>query len=185
MANSLARVIMNNIAQNSKKIDKRSSSAKITHSVPSLDKREEELLLNVINKKTEKAIGNSRTLETLSGLGSTKSSLNLSTKSVEHNKEGYNSFEKVKLEDLVKGDFKSNNSSNEIAKKSNTMLTLSELAGKAKKTNENQKIDGTYSVKQNNIDSEGVYVKTGVINNLEAYIPKVSLDSIGKKGSLL
>lgn len=172
MANPLARVIMNNIAQNSNKFDTTSNTAKNVFSVSGLDSKEEQLLIDVINKNTNRTVGNPKGLETL----------NLSTKSAEYNNKE-KTFDKIKLEDLVRGNIKPSN--NGAAKQSNTMLTLNELAGKIKKTNENQTIGREYPVKRNNENNKNVYAKTGVINNLEAYIHKVSLDSIGKKGSLL
>ncbi|WP_352418362.1 hypothetical protein [Proteiniborus sp.] len=172
MANPLARVIMNNIAQNSKKVDTRSNYAKNAYTVSGLGPKEEQLLINVINKNANTTVVNSK------GLGT----LNLSTKQVENNR--VNSFNKVKLEDLAQGNIKSSNN-NKAVKKSNTMLTLNELAGKIKKSNDSQETSNEYTINQNNKGIKDVYVKTGVINNLEAYIPKVSLDSIGKKGSLL
>ncbi len=173
MANPLAKVIMNNIAQNSKKVDTKSSSVKISYSISGLDPKDEQLLLNVMNKNAGKTVENSK------GLGTLYSS----TKPVECNNKG-DFFDKVKLEDLVKGNIKPNNN-NETTKKSNTMLTLNELADKVKKSNNSEMTSGEDLVGQNNVNNKDVYVKTGVINNLEAYIPKVSLDSIGKKGSLL
>ncbi len=173
MANPLAKVIMNNIAQNSKKVDTRSSSVKSSYSISGLDQKEEQLLLNVMNKNAGKTVENSK------GLGT----LHSSAKPAEYNNKR-NSFDKVKLEDLVNGNIKTSNN-NETTKKSNTMLTLNELADKVKKSNHSELDNREYPVKQNNVNNKDVYVKTGVINNLEAYIPKVSLDSIGKKGSLL
>ncbi|WIV12557.1 hypothetical protein [Proteiniborus sp. MB09-C3] len=171
MANPLARVIMNNITQNSKIADTRSNYSKNTYSISTLGQKEEQLLLSVMKKSSDRAAGTSKTLETLS----------LSSKSADYNNRG-DSFEKVKLGDLVKGKVKSG-SSKATDIKSNTMMTLNDLAGRIKKPNDNQANNVGNSAKQNN--TKDVYIKTGVINNLEAYIPKVSLDSIGKKGSLL
>lgn len=154
MANPLARVIMNNIAQNSNKVQGNSGYSKCTYRISGLDKKEEQMLINVMNKKTVH---------------------NLS-KTTENNKSNY--FEKVKLEDLVKGSPKPSKSIEEN-KKLTTMLTLNELANKVKKNQINNE------VKESNSNNDSVYVKTGVINKLETYIPKVPLDSIGKKGSLL
>lgn len=152
MANPLARVIMNNIAQNSNKVHGKSGYSNSTYKISGLDKNEEQILLNVMNKKA-------------------------THKPTEFNNSS-NYFEKVKLEDLVKGGLRPSKSTEDF-KKSNTMMTLDELAGKVKKTQEED------NVKEKDSSKEPVYVKTGVINKLEAYIPKVSLDSIGKKGSLL
>ncbi len=175
MANPLARVIMNNIAQNSKMVDTKSSSVKSTYSISGLRQKDEQLLLNVINKNSGRATGAPKTLDIL----------NLSSKPVskpiEHNSRA-NTFEKVKLEDLVKGSA-TPKSGKTIDNKSNTMMTLNDLATKVKKPNDNQVNNVASPVKQDK--TKDVYVKTGVINNLEAYIPKVSLNSIGKKGSLL
>ncbi|SCG84526.1 hypothetical protein DW1_2976 [Proteiniborus sp. DW1] len=179
MANPLARVIMNNITQGSKINETRSNSAKNTYSISGLGQKDEQLLLNVMNKNLGKATGPSRTLDTLNSL-SERASKSVS-KPAEYNS-GVNTFEKVRLEDLVKGNVKPKNS-NSIDNKSNTMMTLNDLASKVKKSNNQvSTVDNQVAQQQNTKD---VYVKTGVINNLEAYIPKVSLNSIGKKGSLL
>lgn len=171
MANPLARVIMNNITQNNKQVETKNSSSRSIHSITGLGQKEEQLLLGVMNKNSGKATGASKTFETL----------NSSSKSAGYNNR-VNTFEKVKLEDLVKGNAKPKNS-NISDNKSNTMMTLNELASKVKKPNDTQVNNVENSVKQSK--TKDVYVKTGVINNLEAYIPKVSLNSIGKKGSLL
>lgn len=171
MANPLARVIMNNITQNSKPIGTKNSPSRSIQSISGLGQKEEQLLLNVMNKNSGKATGASKTFETL----------NSSSRQAGYNNR-VNTFEKVKLEDLVKGNVKPKNG---IANnsKSNTMMTLNELASKVKKPNDTQVSNIENSVEQQK--TKDVYVKTGVINNLEAYIPKVSLNSIGKKGSLL
>ena len=92
---------------------------------------------------------------------------------------------KLNLDDLARG--KNTNTSTSSLKNTNVgtstnkstsgMTTLGQLAGE--KTKNSQKQDK----EKNNVKTNN-YVKSSVINNLEAYIPKVSLESIGK-GSLL
>ncbi|MFA5523844.1 MAG: hypothetical protein WDA24_05770 [Tissierellales bacterium] len=159
MANPLARVIMNNITQNSKMIDSKNSSIRSNYSISGLGQNEEQLLLDIMNKNSGK------------GTGILTNHSNRAT-----------SFKKVKLEDLVKGNTKTQNSKYKD-NKSNTMMTLDDLAIKVKKPNNAQDKNLESLAKQQT--TKDVYVKTGVINNLEACIPKVSLNSIGKKGSLL
>jgi hypothetical protein len=185
MANPLARVIMNNIAQNSGRIDLKTNPVNSAYRVSSLDNKEEQLLLGVINKKSERNIGTSKTLESLSGISMAKASSQPSTKPKKYDNQRGNCFEKVKLEDLIKGCTKLENKATQALKKSNTMMTLDELAGKAKKVTEGETSNALYPAQEKVSNNNSVYVKTGIINNLEAYIPKVSLESIGKKGSLL
>jgi len=187
MANPLARVIMSNITQSSK-VNGTRNYEKNTHSISGLRQKDEQLLLNVMNKKLGSTTGYSRPLDTLNSLSERASKAasspvsNPISKPSEYNK-GANAFEKVKLEDLVKGNIKPNNNS-KSDNKSNTMMTLNDLASKVKKTSNQVNNNVENQVKQHQ-NTKDVYVKTGVINNLEAYIPKVSLNSIGKKGSLL
>lgn len=169
MANPLAKTIMNNILQNSKHTSYRSGSSKISHTVTKLDSKEEQLISNIINKRNNRA-----TIQ--QGFKSSNKSedyMNINRKP-----------NKINLEDLINGNVKSNDT-NKAMKKSNTMMTLDELAGKVKNTKESSVKETQISTNKNNTNSKDVYVKSGVVNRLEAYIPKVTLDSIGKKGSLL
>ena len=124
-----------------------------------------------MNKNLGRATNVSKNLDTLNSLSKSVS------KPVEHNNRP-NVFEKIKLDDLVRGDVKSK-SIKTADNKSNTMMTLNDLASKVKKPSNSQENSVENSVKQQ--QTKDVYVKTGVINNLEAYIPKVSLNSIGKR----
>lgn len=187
MANPLARVIMNNMVQNNKSFSEK--NVKNAYSVSNLSQREEQLLLNIM-KKDSRSFNRTTVTSNRNTISNSLSSLNLSQSKpiqskqpvLENNRK--NMFEKVRLEDLVKGN--ANNASksrNTTSIKTNTMMTLNDLAGKAKKPNESQINSEIRQENQNK--AKDIYVKTGVINNLEAYIPKVSLNSIGKKGSLL
>lgn len=86
---------------------------------------------------------------------------------------------KLNLDDLARGKNTSTNSSvkrnvkTSTNNSSNGMTTLDQLAGNKSSNNQSKEKEVTKTV------------KSSVINNLEAYIPKVSLESIGKKGSVL
>jgi len=65
------------------------------------------------------------------------------------------------------------------------MMTLDDLAGKVKGNGGTQSTSNNQSSRVNKpYKKESNYVKSNVISNLEAYVPKISLNSIGKKGSL-
>ncbi len=92
---------------------------------------------------------------------------------------------KLNLDDLARGKSTSTSSSEKRSikpstnKSSSGMTTLGELAGDKTKNSQKKNKEPNKTVK-----SKSSYVKSSVINNLEAHIPKVSLQSIGK-GSLL
>ncbi|MGF7060841.1 hypothetical protein [Brassicibacter mesophilus] len=183
MANPLARVVMNNITQRSSKIDTRYSSSNNSFNSVHVDSKGEQLLKSIIGKKKNGNMNSNQMLRTLDSLtkGNTNSNTSNSFNDVANARS--NPINKINLEDLIKGNNKTQKKENPITQKSNTMTTLSELAGKAKKNIEPK--DTSVQDKKFQKTSTSNYVRTGVINNLEAYIPKVSLDSIGKKGSLL
>jgi len=182
MANPLARVIMNNMVQNNKNFSGNNVFVKNAYSVSKLSQREEQLLLNIMKKDSRSF--NRTTVTSRNTISNNLSSFSISSSKPIQEANRKNVFEKVKLEDLVRGNANNaNKSRNTTNIKTNTMMTLNDLAGKVKKPNESQINAEVRQENQNKV--KDVYVKTGVINNLEAYIPKVSLNSIGKKGSLL
>lgn len=161
MANPLARGIMNNIAKNSGKVYSNNNG----YGTGNISSQEESLLKGVLQKNT--------------GSTSTSQSFN-KTPSTYTSKGSYG--QKVKLEDLAKGGSKTERKEVRRNTNPNSMMTLEDLASKVRKTSNDvekrvEQKSGAY--RQNN-----TYVRSGVINNLEALIPKVSLNSIGKKGSL-
>lgn len=115
MVDPLARTIMNNEAKKSGKVNSRSKS----HNDSSTSKihitsSEEKQLLNIINKTNYKK---------------------KDYKSTNYNKENHSNYkrnatqQKIKLEDLAGNKNKSRNEE-KIDKKSNTMMTLNDLASK-------------------------------------------------------
>ncbi len=182
MANPLARVVMNNIAQRSGKVDAKPNLSRHNSGTFNLDNKEEQLLKSIGGRNARNVTSNQR-LATLDSLSGIKPNNNASPKTDDVAKVRNNPVTKINLEDLVKSNNRVEQKRNTTTQKSNTMTTLNDLAGKIKKNSEINSSVVQESKSQNNNTSN--YVRTGVINNLEAYIPKVSLDSIGKKGSLL
>lgn len=243
MANPLARVVMNNIAQKSGMVEKRSSRAQTSHKAQStgfsnLDRKETQFLSDLLNNKKSVTTGSSsydkntygrssnissaskNTMKTLNSLVSgakqktetqrtqdnnrvkecqvdksrpslkslcsldnisvgkpNSSSDNKSTK-----RENIGTIKTLDLGDLVKGANKSEKREVKTStKKSGGMTTLGDLANE--KTKHSQSEDKKSDDKAITTNNSFVKSKT-VINNLEAYIPKVTLESIGKKGSL-
>jgi len=182
MANPLARVVMNNITQRSGKVDTKPNFLGKSFNTVHLDSREEQLLKSITGKKNGNVSSN-QILTTLDSLTNARSSTNVSARANNTAKVRSNPVNKINLEDLVKGNNRIDKKEKKLTQKSNAMVTLNELAGKVKKNIEVDKTGPQEIEFQNN--SKSNYVRTGLVNNLEAYIPKVSLDSIGKKGSLL
>lgn len=180
MANPLARVVMSNITKRSGKVSRTSGNLGISSSVPHLDNKEEQLLKSIVNKTSSKS-SYKQGMSTLSNFTMNSKVSTPTQREVTQSRS--NSVNKINLEELVKGN-KTEKKDRKVTNKSktSTMMTLDELSGKVKKNTEEK----TEAYKTNlQKSSTTSYARTGVINNLEAYIPKVSLNSIGKKGSLL
>lgn len=230
MANPLARVVMNGIAQKSGKVEERSSNVS---SNTNLGKRETQILTSLLNNKStsgnssynkstygrssnvsnaspamqslnslvsgkadteskavvqnikaECPVNRSRqnlkslcTLDNISvGKTNTKSSNNTNV-STNLNR---SSVKALSLNELVKGDKSAKQETKtSYEKQTGGMTTLGDLAKTKLKVS-----DDTKGEKGDNITMSSGYVRTNVISNLEAYVPKVTLESIGKKGSL-
>lgn len=223
MANPLARVVMNNIAQKSGMVEVKSSRARDVNTISSnnLGKRETQLLSGLLNNKKSVSSSSSsynkstygrssnvsnpsRSMQTLSSLVSgrvetedrkascevnksrqnLKSLCNLDNMSVGKSSvskdNSRNVMKKLNLDELVQGTSKSEKREVKTSYKKQTggMTTLGDLA------NEKSKNRQSDNIKSDNVTTNNSYVRSNVINNLEAYIPKVTLESIGKKGSL-
>ena len=236
MANPLARVVMNSIAQKSGMVEKRSQGAQASNRAQSnglnnLDQRETKLLSDLLNNNKSVTTGSSsydkntygrssnvskasNTMKTLNSLvsGSTqraenddkkkecqvdrsrpslkslcsldnisvgKSNINNDNRSVK--RESRDVINALNLDDLVKGTSKSEKREVKSSKKqSGGMTTLGDLASELTKSSQKEAGNDNKAITTNN---SFVKSKT-VLNNLEAYIPKVTLESIGKKGSL-
>lgn len=92
------------------------------------------------------------------------------------------SVQTLKLDELAKGASKSESKevksySKEASKQTGGMMTLGDLAGDKTKNRQEEKANDNTAIKSG-------YVKSNVLSNLDAYVPKVTLESIGKKGSL-
>lgn len=90
-----------------------------------------------------------------------------------------NTMQALKLDQLVKGSSKPETREVKTSsKQTGGMMTLGDFAGEKTKNNQSKQelVDNT--------STSSSYVKSNVINNLEAYVPRVTLESIGKKGSL-
>ena len=97
-------------------------------------------------------------------------------------RENVGTMKTLNLDDLVKGSSKSEKREVKTSsKQSGGMTTLGDLA--SEKTKNSQSEDRKSDDKAITTNNSFVKSKT-VINNLEAYVPKVTLESIGKKGSL-
>jgi len=175
MANPLARVIMDNMARKSGMVQSQPSfSGQRVH----LNEHEEDLLVDLLNKRTT-----ATTRKGLNSLNDLVKNRNVATNTNDSINRNTNSAPRVTLEDLVKKGHRTEEIKEvNIQQKTNTMMTLDQLAGKARKTKDTD-INTSQNKEKANYESN-YGVKKSVINNLEAYIPKVSLDSIGKKGSL-
>lgn len=171
MANPLSRVIMSNIANKSGKVSpntRNTYDASTSSMHISLD--QEDMLLSLMKKRSNSSNNSYRQ----------SSNYNKPSKDTRQNR----NIQKLQLEDLVKGKSKPI-SENKPAKKSNTMMTLDQLAGKVKpKENSSDNVKKSVYDKRETYKNNTSKVRSNVIGNLEAYVPKVSLDSIGKKGSL-
>lgn len=199
MANPLARTVMRNIVGGG---NKSNSSTDIN---AKLGQREENIFLSILNKnevkntnsyeKTE-SVRENKSSGSKGGLGSLKtldsfsiskgnksgnsygSKVSYSSKTVKESGGNLNTGT-VSLDNLAKGinkgsskESNSDNCSNNSTKNSK-MVSLSSLAGKEKKSENTEKVENKTPI------------KSGVIGNLSDLVPKVTLDSIGKKGSLL
>lgn len=173
MKNPLTRVVMNNIAGKKGSIVKRNNNTGVR---VTLSDMEEKLLKNVINK------GNKPNNTTLS-VNSTQNKTYNKGNDYSNNRPG--NLQKVKLEDLAKNPTTKRDKP-VTERRNKTMMTLNELAGnnKSKTSNTVKRSEKQTNVKKEAYKRNNKNVKSNVIGNLEAYIPKVSLDSIGKKGSL-
>lgn len=240
MANPLARVVMNNIAQKSGMVEKKSYYSTQTNtdnssSSNNLDRKESQLLSSLLNSKKSTTSGTSsshnkstygrttnvsnvsaNTMKTLDSLvskanssGHTSTSTsnqqkkdscgidksrpdlrslcsldNISIGKTNVEKDDRNVMKRLDLNQLVDSNIKTNKRQEKVSygnKQTSGMTTLGELA--REKTKNSQHNDSKSS-KTDTITTSNSYVKSNVINNLEAYIPKVTLESIGKKGSL-
>ncbi len=231
MANPLARVVMNGIAQKSEMVEARSTG---TNSRTNLGKRETQILTSLLNnnnkngsnpknksnygrstnmgnsspsmqsldslisgktessknsvlqnEKTECPINRSRqnlkSLCTLENISVGKTNTNTTTNiSINTNR---NKVQTLSLNELVKGEIKSAKTESNSSYKEQTagMTTLGNLA---KSKSKNSHSEDRKSTNVDNIATKGAYIKSNVINNLAANIPTVTLESIGKKGSL-
>lgn len=150
MADPLIRAIMNNTANQKGKASLKSRSLNDSStSSMHLTSKEEKELINIMKK------GN-----------------HTSSKSYNYSKS--KPVQKIKLEDLVGAKGKSR-TEKRPDKRSNTMMTLDDLANKTKGNLSSEramkKNTSTYSSPYNKGDNK--YVKSNVIGNLEAYVPKV------------
>lgn len=181
MANPLARVVMNNITQRNGIVSTSLRASINSSNVSNIDNKEEQLLKSVIRNSSDNLSSN-KVLSSLDSLNSYKTHARTSSfKQNDTIQSRSSNVNKIALEELAKGN-KVDKKENKTYKKSSTMMTLNELAGKVKKNAEEKtEVNETNFQKSNGTN----YVRASVINNLEAYIPKVSLNSIGKKGSLL
>ena len=244
MANPLARVVMNNIAQQSGMVERKSSNvtqnanrnSNTNSNGSNLDRRESKLLTDLMNNKKGVTMGssssssssqnkstygrttnvsnaNANTMKTLDSLVSKANSSGSTNNTVEKKNDscgidksrsdlrslcsldnisiGKTNVENndrtnmkvLDLSQLASGNTTTNKREAKVSynKQTSGMTTLGDLANEKTKNKqqEDQKNDKT-----NTITSGNSYVKSNVINNLEAYIPKVTLESIGKKGSL-
>lgn len=122
-----------------------------------------------------------------SGLESrnTSTPVSMTRDNTNDNRRDRDMINKLNLDDLARGKTASTNTSERRSTSTSTnksisgMTTLDALVGEKTKNSQKSNKETSKTVKTNNS-----YVKSGVINNLEAYIPKVSLQSIGK-GSIL
>ena len=228
MANPLARVVMNNIAQQSGMVERKSSNvtqnanrnSNTNSNGSNLDRRESKLLTDLMNNKKGVTMGssssssssqnkstygrttnvsnaNANTMKTLDSLVSKANSSGSTNNTVEKKNDscaldnisiGKTNVENndrtnmkvLDLSQLASGNTTTNKREAKVSynKQTSGMTTLGDLANeKTKNKQEESKNDKT-------ITTGSSYVKSNVINNLEAYIPKVTLESIGKKGSL-
>lgn len=161
MANPLARTIMGNMARKSGKVKGNTNPCS---SVKNINQDEEDLLVNIINKGSNYKSCNSNNV---SNVGTSFRS---------------NHKRSIKLEDLAKNDrgAEVKSPSNPAGQKG--AVTLDELASKNKKSESTESESAEKTKPSHNVNNKNV--KKVVINNLEAGIPKVSLDSMGTKGSL-
>ncbi|MTI48617.1 hypothetical protein [Sporosalibacterium faouarense] len=161
MTDPLIRTMMNNVANQSGKVSLKDnvtndSSTSNMH----INEREKKEILNIIKKKDY-------------------------TKPNDYSYNRNRTNRKIQLEDLVGDNKKSFNQQNND-KRNKTMMSLDDLVNKSK-TNSSSKTKEQKDSKHSEPykkTKEQSYVKSNVIGNLEAYVPKVSLNSIGKKGSL-
>ena len=251
MANPLARVVMNNIAQKSGMVNTRSQRTQASQSSHSaqntglnnLDRRETQILSDLINNKKSVTMGSSssydkstygrssnvsnaskNTMKTLNSLVSGskekseaprtqyndrnkecpvdkskpglkslcsldnisvgKSNSNSESKTINTNKKS--TIKALDLSDLVKGTAKTEKREvNTSKRQSGGMTTLGDLANEKTKNTQRQETKTNSKTDDKAITTNNSFVKSKtVINNLEAYVPKVTLESIGKKGSL-
>lgn len=91
-----------------------------------------------------------------------------------------NTMQTLSLNELVKGDKSAKQETKtSYEKQTGGMTTLGDLAKTKLKHS-----DETKGEKGDNVTTKSGYVRSNVMSNLEAYVPKVTLESIGKKGSL-
>ncbi|KNF07043.1 hypothetical protein CLPU_29c00070 [Gottschalkia purinilytica] len=92
-----------------------------------------------------------------------------------------NLVQSLSIDDLISGKDKKKpeNIIKSVSKNKSGMMSLSDLAGTAKTSS-----DSNDAKPQPEPNVKNTLVRSSVLNNLETYIPKVTLDSIGKKGSL-
>ena len=142
------------------------------------------------NNKTEKCVVD-RSRPSLKSLCSLDN-ISVGKTNTNNNAQGNNSYvstnnsrntvQTLKLDELVKGASKSESKevksySRQTSKQTGGMMTLGDLAGDKTKNKQEEKTNDNTAIKSG-------YVKSNVLSNLDAYVPKVSLESIGKKGSL-
>lgn len=143
------------------------------------------------NCVVDKSRPNLKSLCSLDNISVGKANLSRDNNTSNTNREVTN---KLNLDELIKG--KSSHSSNQSVRrnrnttyKTNTntnMMSLSNLAGEKTKNRQDTSSTNTRDNDRTGmITTNNSFVKSkSVINNLEAYVPKITLESIGKKGSL-
>ena len=130
------------------------------------------------------------TLNGLSALGNvtmgksganTNASTNLNQVNKVSKEAGRDIMKKIDLEGLLSGGSKSNKRE---PKKSYSYKQQSPQGNKTSLDALAKKVGGSNRKEEKTSETSNNYVRSNVMTNLEAYIPKVTLDSIGKKGSL-
>ena len=138
------------------------------------------------NTPTSSTNSGNTMLDSLSALGNvTKGkasvSTNLNQVTKVGKKAGRDIMKKIDLEGLLSGGSKSNKNE---TKKSYSYKQQNQQGNKTSLDALAKKVGGSSKREEKTSETSNNYVRSNVMTNLEAYIPKVTLDSIGKKGSL-
>ena len=248
MANPLARVVMNSVAQKSGKVSKHPSRVGATDGRPNLGAKETQLLSSLLNSKGKTTTTSSsydkntygrssnvasvaantmKTLDSLTKGASHKTSssenkkecivdksrphlkslcslnnISVGKTAVTSNRDDVTTSKtnnntstgsKLDLSQLLKGKSTGSSTNNTVRrdtrssnKQTSGMTTLGSLAGdKTKNKQPTYETNNRDNSRDGMITTNNSFVKSKtVINNLETYVPKVTLESIGKKGSL-